>query len=183
MANNVQKLDSAAIYAAAFGASERPIEMVKVDETEHVHEEMQFYGIETGEIIRFLPSYTEIGKQKVSARGTGFQYVIPVERELNGEKFPSLFNLNTLNKRDAKNNYIHKEIVAAGGLKARVALLCEWGAIIGGNPVVVDVPAFDNTTGKREKITVEDPETGQIYLKNAVKSSEVVTIKKYEAKA
>lgn len=176
--SNVKNLPVETIVASAFGSQDRPLTPVNIADVEHVHEEMLFYGIETGEIVRFLPKYDQVHSQKVSANSTGVQYLVPVEREKNGVKTNSLFNLNTLNKRDADGNYVHKEIVKAGPLPKRLALLCSWGAIIGGEAKPFDVASFDGQTGKRNYETVE--RGGKFYKVPARKVSDVVMIEKYE---
>jgi len=176
---NVNSLNVTEIVANAFGAQDRALTATPMSDMAHVHEEMVFYGIQPGEIVRFLPSYEQVYTQKISTdpNRKGVQYLVPVERELNGVKTQSLFNLNVLNKRDAQNNYVHKEIVAAGPLPKRLELLCSWGEIIGGNEVQIDVPAFDNQTGKRE--TVDVTIDGKVYRQNKIKQGSYVPITKH----
>lgn len=176
---NVTTLNVADIISNAFGAQDRALEPTPISEMEHVHEEMVFYGIQPGEIVRFMPSYDEVYTQKISTdpNRKGVQYLVPVQREMNGVKTESLFNLNVLNKRDARNNYVHTEIVKEGALPKRLALLCKWGEIIGENEVTIDVAAFDNQTGKREKadVTID----GKVYSQNKIKKGTYVPIKQY----
>ena len=175
----------AAVRAQVYGADTRPLETVKLDDVAHEHEEQTFYGIEPGEIIYFQPSYTFIDKQPVfedpnrtNARGERpSQYLIPVVREKNGTKFNDMFSMNTLNKRDANNKYVHGEL-AQGGLKARVERLCKMGAIKGGSEQIIMVAAFE-TNGGRAKETIQDPVTKQLIVKNKIKEGKYVPILPY----
>lgn len=179
----------AAVRAQVYGADTRPLTTVNLDDVAHEHEEQTFYGIESGEIIYFQPSYTKIDKQPIfedenrkNARGERpSQYLIPVVREKNGVKFDDMFSMNTLNKRDANNKYVHGEL-AQGGLKARVERLCAMGAIIGGNETPIMVAAFE-TNGGRAKETIQDPTTKQLIVKNKVKEGKYVPISKYAPQA
>ena len=173
------------LKSSAYGAEKRPLESVNLDTLNNVHEDAVFYGIEPGEIIKFQPSYSKVEKQpifddvnRVNARGERpCQYLIPVTRIKNGVEVDSLFNLNTLNKRDADNNYVHAAITSAGSLPNRVKRLCEWGAIIGGTERPIMVAAF-TSAGAREKETIVTP-TGQMIVKNKVKEGKYVPIMKY----
>lgn len=173
------------LKSAAYGADKRPLESVNLDTLNNVHEDAVFYGIEPGEIIKFQPSYSKVEKQpifddvnRVNARGERpCQYLIPVTRIKNGVEVDSLFNLNTLNKRDADNNYVHAAITSAGSLPNRVKRLCEWGAIIGGTERPIMVAAF-TSAGAREKETIVAP-NGQMIVKNKVKEGKYVPIMKY----
>lgn len=186
MANKVEFTNEqlTQIKSSAYGAEKRPLESVSLDTLGNVHEDAVFYGIEAGEIIRFQDSYANVEKQfifddpnRVNSRGERpCQYLVPVVRIKNGIETNSLFNLNTLNKRDANNIPVHKDIVAAGALPQRVALLCSWHEILGGDETPIMVPAF-NTAGQREKETVIAP-NGQVVVKNKVKEGKYVPIKK-----
>lgn len=173
------------VISTAYGADKRPLESVSLDNLDGVHEDAVFYGIEPGEIIEFEDSYTDVQKQfmfedenRVNARGERpTQYLVPVLRTKNGVTEPSLFNLNTLNKRNANNEYVHTAITSAGGLKPRLARLCEWKKIIGGTEKTIMVAAF-TTAGAREKETVVAP-NGQMIVKNKVREGKYVPISKY----
>lgn len=175
----------AAVRAQVYGADTRPLTTVKLDDVAHEHEEQTFYGIEPDEIIYFQPSYTNIDKQPIfedenrkNARGERpSQYLIPVVREKNGIKFDDMFSMNTLNKRDANNKYVHGDL-AKGGLKTRVERLCALGAIKGGSETPIMVAAFE-TNGARAKETVQDPVTKQLIVKNKVKEGRYVPILPY----
>jgi hypothetical protein len=187
MANKVfSDAELQSLKASAYGADTRPLESVALSTLSNVHEEAVFYGIEPGEIIRFQPSYTKVEKQpmfedeqRVNARGERpMQYFIPVTRvKPDGTEIDSLFNLNTLNKRDANNNFVHSAITSAGSLPARVARLCEWGAIIGGTEKTIMVAAF-TPSGAREKETIIAP-NGQMVVKNKVREGRYVPIQRY----
>ena len=187
MANKVfTDAELQSLKASAYGADTRPLESVALSTLSNVHEEAVFYGIEPGEIIRFQPSYTRVEKQpmfedeqRVNARGERpMQYLIPVTRvKPDGTEVDSLFNLNTLNKRDANNNFVHSAITSAGSLPARVARLCEWGAIIGGTEKTIMVAAF-TPAGTREKETIVAP-NGQMIVKNKVREGRYVPIQRY----
>ena len=104
-------------------------------------------------------------------------YLVACERERNGRKAPSWFNLNTLTKRDIDNKPVQGEFYEAGNMKARLELLAEKGAITCVEKRTIQVPIFGDD-GKPEKIEAIDDE-GNVTLVNKPGNQDVAIISDY----
>lgn len=136
------------------------------------------YAIEVGDILRFPALADMVVKSQPVRKGmTAKVYMVACERERNGRKSPSWFNLNTLTKRDIDNKPVQGEFYEAGNMKARLELLAEKGAITCLEKRTIQVPEFDDD-GKPIKIEAIDEE-GNTTLVNKPKNQDVAIISDY----
>ena len=136
------------------------------------------YAIKEGDILRF-PTLEEmtVMSQPIAKKSTSKVYLVACERERNGRKSPSWFNLNTLLKRDINNDPVQGEFYDAGNMKARLELLAQYGAITSTETRTIQVPEFGDD-GKPVKIDVVDDE-GNVKTVNKPKDQPVAIITPY----
>lgn len=177
---NIKKIEN---LAPLFGdkAGDRPATVVtdfNKLETEGVN--FETYAIREGDILRFPKLEDMVVKSQPIRKGsTAKVYMVACERERDGKKVPSWFNLNTLTKRDADNNPVQGEYYEAGNMKARLELLAKQGAVTSTGSVTIKVPVFGDD-GKPEKLDVTDAE-GNISTVNKTADQTVAIISAYHA--
>lgn len=176
---NIEKITA---LAPLYGnkAGDRPATPVTdFDKLSNEGVNFETYAIKEGDILRF-PKLDEmtVMSQPVSKTTKAKVYLVACERERNGRKSPSWFNLNTLLKRDVNNDPVHGEFYEAGNMKARLELLATYGAITSVETVTIDVPEFGDDM-KPIKIEAVDDE-GNVKLVTKTKPQNVAVVTPYE---
>lgn len=176
---NIEKITA---LAPLYGnkAGDRPATPVTdFDKLSNEGVNFETYAIKEGDILRF-PKLDEmtVMSQPVSKTTKAKVYLVACERERNGRRSPSWFNLNTLLKRDVNNEPVHGEFYEAGNMKARLELLATYGAITSVETVTIDVPEFGDDM-KPIKIEAVDDE-GNVKLVTKTKPQNVAVVTPYE---
>lgn len=144
---NVKKIDENKL-PILFGEKNRPSEVVtNLDDLKVEGQAFESYSPKAGAIYRF-PALNDavIKKQPVQEGGTAMQFLIGCEMSTDGGNtfVPAWLSINSLAKRDAKQNPVHPTWYALGNVYARAAKLCEMGEIKAAEDGRdIDTPVFD----------------------------------------
>lgn len=129
---NVKKIEESKL-PILFGEKNRPSEVVtNMDDLKVEGQAFESYSPKAGAIYRF-PIFKDalVKKQPVQEGGTAMQFLIGCEMSTDdGKTFvPAWLSLNSLAKRDAKQNPVHPSWYALGNVYARAEKLCALGEI------------------------------------------------------
>lgn len=156
---NIKKISEDKL-APIYDEKRRPTQEVTNKEDLKVEgQNFETYSPKAGAKYRF-ESFNDatIRKQQVRAdNNTAFQFLISCEVAEDGKTFiPGWFSLNSLAKRDAKNNPVHPTWYALGNIYRRAEKLCEMGEIeVSKEGREIQVPSFTDA-GKRKTVIKMD---------------------------
>lgn len=145
---NVKKHDVAEM-PVLFGEGKRPSTQIMPEDfkksLETEVQAFQSYAPKAGWTYRF-PKLEDaiVKKQPVQEGGTAMQYLVDCESSEDGKTFnKDWFSLNSLAKRDAKQNPVHSTWYALGNTYERLVALCKKGELKVGQIKQILVPVFD----------------------------------------
>lgn len=183
--SNVKKHDVAEM-PILFGEGKRPSTQIMPSDFKSALETegqaFQSYSPKAGYTYRF-PRLEDaiVKKQPVQEGSTAMQYLVDCESSADGTTFvKDWFSLNSLAKRDAKNNPVHPTWYALGNLYNRLVALCKKGEIVAGAVIQVSQPIFEK--GKPKYVPVLEngvekrDDKGNLVTELATKMQDVATL-------
>jgi hypothetical protein len=127
MAKNCAKIED---LPAIVGSKTREVKPVTLDDCQGMGEVFESYTLQDGDVIKFpVLEDLQIFHQRVNPKSESWVTLIGCMRTRGGETKPSYFNVNSLHKRDVKDNPVYPEWYNLGDIKERIKELCKRGTI------------------------------------------------------